>query len=90
MPARALSVAPWGIPPELFAVLFGQALWHTIRGQYQTAQELAEQLLRMAQQQHDLVSLVEAHTVLGSLLVDARRPGGGLHPPGGRAGPLRS
>ena len=58
-----------GDPPELFAVLFGQALWHTLRGQYQTAQELAEQLLRMAQQRHDLMSLVEAHTVLGTLLV---------------------
>jgi hypothetical protein len=30
---------------------------------------LAEQLFRMAQQRHDLVSLVEAHAVLGTVLV---------------------
>jgi predicted ATPase len=66
--ARALC-RTLGDPPELFAVLFGQALWHTLRGQYQAAQELAEQLFRMAQQRHDLVSLVEAHAVLGTVLV---------------------
>ena len=67
-PAR-VSLSYPGRTPELFAVLFGQALWHTLRGQYQAAQELAEQLLRMAQQRHDLVSLVEAHAVLGTVLV---------------------
>jgi predicted ATPase len=66
--ARALCRA-LGDPPELFAVLFGQAAWHMVRGQYQTAQELAEQLLRMAQQRHDPASLVEAHAVLGTILV---------------------
>jgi predicted ATPase len=66
--ARALCRV-LGDPPELFAVLFGQATWHVVRGQYQTAQELAEQLLRMAQQRHDPVSLVEAHGVLGTILV---------------------
>ena len=68
MPARALCRA-LGDPPELCAVLLGQATWHTIRGQYQTAQELAEHGLRLAQQQHDLMSLVKAHTVLGGILV---------------------
>lgn len=66
--ARALCRA-LGDPPELFAVLFGQVTWHLVRGQYQTAQELAEQLLRMARQQHDTVALVAAHSVLGTILV---------------------
>jgi adenylate cyclase len=66
--ARALC-RTLGEPPELFAVLFGQVTWHVVRGQYQTAQELAEQLLRMAQQRHDPVSIVEAHAVLGTILV---------------------
>lgn len=58
-----------GDPPELFAVLFGQASWYGVRGQYHIAQELAEQLLGMAQQRHDPVALVEAHGVLGTILV---------------------
>jgi DNA-binding winged helix-turn-helix (wHTH) protein/predicted ATPase len=58
-----------GDPPELFAVLCGQVLWHVLRGQYQTAQALAEQVLRIAQQRNDPVSLVEAHAALGTLLV---------------------
>jgi predicted ATPase len=58
-----------GDPPELFTVLFGQALWHTLRGQYQPAQELAEQLLHIAHQQRDPVPLTEAHTLLGTILM---------------------
>ena len=87
--ARALC-RTLGDPPELGAVLLGQAIWHMLRGQYQTAQEVAEQGLHMAQQQHDLMSLVAAHAVLGGHPGHARGPGGGLHPPGGRAGPLQS
>jgi predicted ATPase/DNA-binding winged helix-turn-helix (wHTH) protein len=58
-----------GEPPALFAVLFGQATQHMVRGQYQIAQALAEQGLRMVQQRHDPVSLVEAHGLLGTILV---------------------
>src|SRR4030095_15982359 len=58
-----------GAPPELFSVLCGQALWPTLRGQFQAAQELAEQLLHMAQQRQDTVSLVEAHALLGAILM---------------------
>ena len=58
-----------GDPPELGAVLLGQALWHVLRGQYHTAQDLAAQVLHMAQQQHDPVSLVAAHAVLGAILM---------------------
>jgi DNA-binding winged helix-turn-helix (wHTH) protein/predicted ATPase len=66
--ARALCRA-LGDPPELFPVLVGQVAWHGVRGQYQRAQDLAEQLLGLVQQQPDPVSRVEAHTALGSLLV---------------------
>ena len=67
-PARALCHAS-GDPPELFSVLCGQALWHTLRGQFQAAQALADQLLQMAQQRHDTVSRVEAHALLGAILM---------------------
>jgi adenylate cyclase len=58
-----------GDPPELFSVLCGQALWQTLRGRFQAAQALAEQLLQMAQQRHDTVSRMEAHALLGAILM---------------------
>lgn len=58
-----------GDPPELFIVLFGQAAWYLVRGQYQTAQTLAEQLLEMARQRQEPVSMVGAHGILGAILV---------------------
>jgi tetratricopeptide (TPR) repeat protein len=39
-----------------------------VRGKLQTAHELAEQLLRLAQRVHDPALLVEAHSVLGATL----------------------
>ena len=42
-----------GETPQLFPVLFGLAAFHLVRGELQTARELSEQLLRLAQSVQD-------------------------------------
>jgi predicted ATPase len=57
-----------GDTPQLFPVLWG--LWHfyIVRGKLQTAQELAAQLLSLAQRLHDPALLLEAHYAFGMSL----------------------
>jgi predicted ATPase len=57
-----------GEPPQHFAVL--NALWsfRNIRAEYQAAQAVAEQLLVLAQRQHDPALLLGAHSALGQTL----------------------
>ena len=57
-----------GEMPELFSVLFGLRTFYHIRGELQTARELAEQLLRLAQQGQAPDLLLEAHSALGTTL----------------------
>jgi predicted ATPase len=54
-----------GDPPELFPVLWGLWVMHLLRGELQTACELAEQLLRRAQSVPDPTQLMYAHHALG-------------------------
>ena len=54
--------------PQLFPVLVALRRFYTFRGEMQTAQELAEQLLRLAQRQPDDARLQEAHWALGQTL----------------------
>jgi class 3 adenylate cyclase/predicted ATPase len=63
--ARALCVEI-GETPQLFPALRGLLAFHFVRAEYQTARELGEQLLRLAQRQDDL--LPEAHRALGQIL----------------------
>jgi predicted ATPase len=58
-----------GETPQLFPILRGLSLFYTIRAEFQTALELAEQCLRLAQSTQDPALLVEAHYVLGMDLV---------------------
>jgi class 3 adenylate cyclase/predicted ATPase len=55
-------------PYQLFPVLRG--LWHyyNLRAEYQTAHELGEQLLTLAQHAEDPTLVVEAHRTLGATL----------------------
>jgi len=53
-------------PPELFPALFGLWLVYLLRGEIQTAYELAEQLLRRAQNTRDPAALMHGHAALGS------------------------
>src|SRR5262249_6746632 len=51
--------------PELVRVLFGLWRYYIGRPQYQTAQEIGETLLRLAQSAHDPALAVIAHYALG-------------------------
>jgi tetratricopeptide (TPR) repeat protein len=65
--ARELSQQV-GETPQLFPVLWGLWMFNLVRAKLQTAQELAEQLLRLAESGHDTTHLLEAHMALGSTL----------------------
>ncbi len=54
-----------GESPELFPVLWGLWRFYLVRAEYQTARELAEQCLSLAQRDHDPALLLVAHHALG-------------------------
>jgi predicted ATPase/class 3 adenylate cyclase len=54
--------------PQLFAVLVGLRRCYVVRGELHTVRELEEQILPLAQHQHDSGALVEAHRGLGQTL----------------------
>ena len=84
--ARARELcAQLGDTPQLFPVLRGLMLYYLGRGDFQTASQLGEQLLRLAQAQPDPAPLLLAHYQLGTGLVLSGRAGRGPDPP--RAGP---
>jgi predicted ATPase len=53
---------------KLFSVLHGLYRFYLVRGELQTARELGEQLLHLAQSRQDPVLLVGAHRALGNTL----------------------
>ena len=63
--ARALSQQV-GESPEIFPVLWGLWRFYFVRAQYQTARELAEQCLSLAQRVQDPALLLVDHHALGS------------------------
>jgi class 3 adenylate cyclase/predicted ATPase len=54
-----------GEPPQLFSVLRGLVPFYIGRGELQTARELGEQMLSLAQRGHDPARLADAHIQLG-------------------------
>ena len=67
--ARARELcAQMGETPQLFPVLWGLSAFYIVRGEYQTANELGKQMLRLAQSVQDPALLLEAHHVLGQIL----------------------
>jgi class 3 adenylate cyclase/predicted ATPase len=54
-----------GETPQLFPVLMGLRSFYTVQGELQTARELGEQLLRLAERVQDPALLLEAHYALG-------------------------
>jgi predicted ATPase len=52
--------------PELVPVLYGLWRFYAVRPQFQTARELGETLLRLAQRAHDPALSVAAHNALGA------------------------
>ena len=66
---RALALCRQvGETPQLFWVLFGLYRFYLLRAEPQTARELAEQLLRLAQNMHDPALLLESRRALGLTL----------------------
>ncbi|HJY83922.1 MAG TPA: hypothetical protein VKK81_22895, partial [Candidatus Binatia bacterium] len=57
-----------GDTPQFFPVLFGLTAFHVVRGEFRTARELSEQLLRLAQSVQDPALLVPARHALGQTL----------------------
>src|SRR5262249_40073840 len=53
---------------QLFPVLVGLRTFHNVRGEFLVARELGEQLLGLAQREHDPAFLVEAYYALGNTL----------------------
>ena len=62
-----------GETPQLFPVLCGLVAFYVVRAEFQTARELGEQLLSLAQRVQDPALLLEAHWRPGDDLVLARR-----------------
>ncbi|MEW6296360.1 MAG: adenylate/guanylate cyclase domain-containing protein [Thermodesulfobacteriota bacterium] len=58
-----------GDTPQLFPVLWGLWYFYLVRAEYQTARELGQQCLGLAQRVQDTVLLVEAHFALGTTLL---------------------
>jgi predicted ATPase len=58
-----------GDSPQLFQVLYGLWAFYLVRAELQTACELAERLLSMAQGQQDSVLVLKAHFALATALV---------------------
>ena len=66
--ARALC-QPGEETPQFFSVLRGLWVLHHVRAELQTARELGEQLLSMAERAQDPALLQEAHRALGGTLL---------------------
>ena len=58
-----------GETPQLFPVLAGLLNFYDVRGEHQTAHELGEQFLSLAQKGQDPALLLEAHHMLGCPLI---------------------
>ena len=61
-----------GETPQLFPVLGGLVRFYIGRGESQTAWELGEQMLSLAQRVHDSAGLAHAHIMLGHALLSLR------------------
>jgi predicted ATPase len=57
-----------GEPSQLFSVLLGLSSFYMIRGELQTARDLTEQCLCLAQSMHSSTHLISAHDQLGKIL----------------------
>ena len=65
--ARELCSA-LGNPPELFPVLYGRSVFHFQRGELTEALDVAQDLLRLADEQGDGAASVTGHRMVGSAL----------------------
>jgi predicted ATPase len=67
--SRALDLCHQrGETPQLFSVLWGMAAFYSVRSEWRTVQESAEQLLNLAHNFQDTGLLIEAHYAMGQVL----------------------
>jgi class 3 adenylate cyclase/predicted ATPase len=67
--ARALELCRQvGATPQLFEVLMGLCIFYQGRAEFETARELADELLRLAQSMGDPTLLVWAHNTMGYIV----------------------
>jgi len=57
-----------GESPQFFPMLFGLSAFYSVRAEYNTARELGEQLVSLAQSAQDSALLIEAHAARGNTL----------------------
>jgi tetratricopeptide (TPR) repeat protein len=62
-----------GFPPEYLHVPYGQSRYHLYRGEFDLAQRLAEDLLRLSRERNDPAGLVLGHFSCGHNLMNAGR-----------------
>jgi class 3 adenylate cyclase/predicted ATPase len=53
-------------PPQLFAVLYGQYVFHLVRAELEPSLAIAEELLRAAEEQDDVAPLIMGHRAVGA------------------------
>jgi tetratricopeptide (TPR) repeat protein len=58
-----------GSPSEFLQIPYAQSVYHAIRGEFDLAQGLAEDLLRLSRQRNDAAGLVLAHQCIGGNLM---------------------
>ena len=78
-----------GETPQLLPVLGGLVVFYLNRNELQTARELGEQMLDLAQRLHDPAALGHAHIIFGERLVLLRSMGRCPYTPGTRPRPLQ-
>ena len=77
-----------GETAQLFPVLWGLGHFHVVRGEPQTARELGEQLLTLAQQHQEPTYFLAAHFMLGKCPDHSRCVRAGPHPLGADLRPV--
>jgi DNA-binding SARP family transcriptional activator/predicted ATPase len=65
--ARELSIMVLD-PPRLFPLIYGLRSFYLMRADHETAREIAEQLITLADQQQEASFFLQAHEALGSTL----------------------
>jgi class 3 adenylate cyclase len=61
-------------PARLFPVLYGQWVFHTVRAELEPAKDLAEEMLRLSEEQVDSHELLIAHRMVGYIDLLLGRP----------------
>lgn len=73
--ARASALAQHlGLPVQRFIALDGLVRWHFLRGEFQQAEELAEQSLALAQHRNDPVLRVKAAAIKAAVMLHSGAP----------------